>query len=180
MSDYSETKKTDDASHVYRGYRKQILFILYKILSGDKNSTFHPEGIEDFSIDKSDKAEAIFQVKDYSAPIVVSDISSGKSNSLMKRFIKYEMEYSGASISLAYFGSLGSELQKVAENDSVTIQKVAQKISKKENIPVNELVHLLQIVKFQQLSEKKLTEEINRIVFPCALRVSIIVTRQRH
>lgn len=164
MLEYLGNKKVDDASHVYRGYRKQILFILYKILSGDKYSTFHPEGIEDFSIEKSGKVDAIFQVKDYSDPIVVSDISSGKSNSLIKRFIRYEKEHFGATISLAYFGALGPELQNVAENDSVTIQNVAKKISKKENIPVNKLFDLLQNIQFQKLSEKKLIDEINSII----------------
>ena len=42
--------KPDDASHVYRAYRKQILFILHKILtSNDENLVFCPEGLEDLS-----------------------------------------------------------------------------------------------------------------------------------
>lgn len=43
-------QKVDDASHVYRGYRKQLLFVLYKILTEGKTNIFCPEGIEDFSV----------------------------------------------------------------------------------------------------------------------------------
>ena len=51
--------KLDDASHVYRGYRKQILFILYQILNGEDGQVFCPEGIEDLSIEINKESKSI-------------------------------------------------------------------------------------------------------------------------
>ena len=70
------TEKSDDASHVYRGYRKQILFILYKILTGNSNDVFCPEGIEDFSIETDGKTTSIFQVKNITKHLSVLMIST--------------------------------------------------------------------------------------------------------
>ena len=167
------TKKKDDASHVYRGYRKQILFILHKILTSDKNKVFQPEGIEDFSIKESDKVASIFQVKDYGHGLTVSDISSEKSNSFIKRLFQYEKDYPDAFISLAYFGSLGPELKKVSDNDPGTIKKVAEKITSKEKIPVEKLIHLFKKLQFIQLSEKELTNSIDDSISSSQLGIDI-------
>jgi hypothetical protein len=158
------TEKSDDASHVYRGYRKQILFILYKILTGNSNDVFCPEGIEDFSIETDGKTTSIFQVKDYSTPLSISDLSSGKANSFIKRTLKYIGKYPEASVSVVSFGSLGSELENIAIHDEKTVHTAAEKIAVKENISVSNSTDCLRKLKFLSVDEQKLADSIDDIL----------------
>ncbi|ADK83366.1 hypothetical protein [Sediminispirochaeta smaragdinae] len=157
-------QKVDDASHVYRGYRKQLLFVLYKILTEGKTNIFCPEGIEDFSVINNGEVKSIYQVKDYSDPIVISDLSSNKPNSFVKRVINYIKEYPEALVSLSYFGKLGPELQRISEKDENTIRTVALKISTKEKISIDNAEGFLHKVCFQQLSESELKRNSKEIL----------------
>jgi hypothetical protein len=158
------TEKSDDASHVYRGYRKQILFILYRILTGNGNDIFCPEGIEDFSIETNGKTTSIFQVKDYSTPLSISDLSSGKPNSFIKRMLKYVNQYPETSVTVVYFGSLGPELKKIEMLDEKTVSTAAERIATKENISVSNSTDCLQKLKFLSVDEQNLTYSIDDIL----------------
>jgi hypothetical protein len=147
------TKKSDDASHVYRGYRKQILFILYRILTGNGNDVFCPEGIEDFSIETDGKTTFIFQVKNYSTHLSISELSSGKANSFIKRTLKYIGKYPEASVS---FGSL--EPENITPHYEKTVHTASERIAAKENISVSISMDCLRKLKFLSVDEQKLTD----------------------
>src|SRR5688572_17550438 len=77
-----------DATASYRGYRRQILYTLYRILESgdDTNLVFQPEGQEDLAIfDNENQLLEIVQVKDYSSDLTLSSFSPDKRDSFYYR-----------------------------------------------------------------------------------------------
>src|SRR5690349_13539472 len=103
-----------DATPAYRGYRRQALYALSRIL-GQNNTTdhiFHPEGSEDLSIYGSDHSLLeVIQVKDYTSPLQLSNFKVDKPGSFFYRVAALLQSTPSAQPFLATYGELGSELE---------------------------------------------------------------------
>ncbi|MGL1937234.1 MAG: hypothetical protein OCD01_19560 [Fibrobacterales bacterium] len=160
----NKTKKTDDASHVYRGYRKQILFVLYKLLKSSDDEIICPEGIEDFHVEIGDRVTSIWQVKDYSSALTLSDLKSSRGTSFIKRVSEYLESHDGADVYVAHFGGLGAELKNCVAGDRVAIDRVVKKISEAQEMPTDLSKSTVDALKFEQLNEEDLQTEIDELI----------------
>jgi len=170
-------KKTDDASYTYRGYRKQILFIVHEILnSSGQNSIFCPEGIEDFSIIDSGSVRVIYQVKDLSEPLQFSDLSSGETTSFIQRAYSYYREYPDSDIIIGHYNPLGPELHKLTNNNKEVLDTVVKKLNKFNICPVNDSEKLIKKIEFKRLSEQDITDSIKKIITSSILGIDEEIT----
>lgn len=110
---------SDDISATYRGFRKQALYILNRIISDadcDKK-VFRPEGAEDLGIFDSSMAlvEAV-QVKDHSTPLTLSDLKPGSGKGFFSRLRERKLNHPGCVTRIASFGQLGVEFSGAINN----------------------------------------------------------------
>lgn len=105
---------SSDASPTYRGYRRQALYVLKRIL-GDQQSqglTFQPEGKEDLAIFSPEGfLLEIAQVKDYGQNLVLSDLHPNTKDSFFCRVSEELNKYPDATVNLVTFGPVGREMQ---------------------------------------------------------------------
>lgn len=74
MSDFN-----DDQTATYRGYRRQVLYCLFRLFDDGLPAgfTIQPEGKEDLAVRNLDEdLIEVTQVKDYSSDLAVSDFKS--------------------------------------------------------------------------------------------------------
>ncbi|XOF32718.1 MAG: hypothetical protein ACL93V_11875 [Candidatus Electrothrix sp. YB6] len=135
-----------------RGFRKQFLHTLNRILSSETGH-FYPESLEDFSVyDSTGKPLEIVQVKDYKAPLTFSALNkAGKGKNSGKNFFEraaeYITRYHDVQVVLASYGELGPELQECIGVDEATLKK-----NKKFNKP--ELLNVFQRLEYRPLKEQ--------------------------
>jgi hypothetical protein len=103
-----------DATPVYRGYRRQILYTLDRLLEAEaEGKVFQLEGIEDLDVYGADGTLIeVVQVKDHAAPLTLSDLASknGQEGSFVHRIVPLLQLSSNPTVSLASFGPIGPEL----------------------------------------------------------------------
>src|SRR5689334_16091553 len=130
-----------DATPAYRGYRRQALYALSRIL-GQNNSAdliFHPEGSEDLSIygDNHSLLEVI-QVKDYTSPLQLSDFKVDKPGSFFYRAASLLQSSPSAKLFLATYGELGPELEGALGADEQDQKNVIRKLAQRRFISETE------------------------------------------
>ena len=76
-----------DATPAYRGYRRQLLYALSRLLNpATSHLTFQPEGIEDLAVYDGETLVEFAQVKDHGADLTVSSLSTaGRGDSFFRR-----------------------------------------------------------------------------------------------
>jgi hypothetical protein len=114
-----------DATPAYRGYRRQALYVLWRILSaGDKStSIFEPEGTEDLSVrDATGALLEVIQVKNYSDNLTVSHFKPDRPDSFFYRMRDVVRSDSRASLAIASYGEVGPELKKAFTGDAATMK----------------------------------------------------------
>ena len=123
---------TDDASATYRGYRRQALYALARILT-DTNSdqrVYHPEGSEDLAIyDLNQRLIEVVQVKDYAGDLALSHF---KPESPVGFFARMKLRREANSIcvtKLASFGAIGPELRDAITGDAKARKRVTTKLN---------------------------------------------------
>ncbi|PKL18382.1 MAG: hypothetical protein CVV49_06205 [Spirochaetae bacterium HGW-Spirochaetae-5] len=159
----SNNRKSDDASHVYRGYRRQILFILHKIVTSiDDDLIFCPEGVEDLSIERSGIIKEIYQIKDYTDNLILSHLAQKNGTSFIERANDYYDRTT--EIILASYGPIGQELSLASKGDDKAINSVVSKIKNMAIIPSERIKPLVESIVFQQPSEEQITKEIDDIL----------------
>lgn len=114
------SKKSDGGIVALRGFRKQFLHTLKRIITSKNNEVFYPEGVED--IDVYDKEKHIIeriQVKDYSNDLVKSNLKS-----FLKRIEDEIKSTNSITFILAHYGNIGSELKELAGKKPEQISKI--------------------------------------------------------
>jgi len=95
-----------------RGYRKQFLHTLRRVIEADAEDVFYPEKTEDLAVYSLDgQLIEIIQVKDHAKPLVFSDLEG-----FLQRATDIVKIHPHVRIILATFGSIGAELKRVLEN----------------------------------------------------------------
>lgn len=103
-----------------RGYRKQFLYSLFRILCATtEEDIFHPEGkFEDLDIYGTDgQLIEIIQVKDLTAKLTLSDILNSKDNSFIKRALKLVEDSDNPIVKLVSYGEVNEDIRKLATNN---------------------------------------------------------------
>ncbi len=102
-----------DVSFTYRGYRKQALYVLWRLLTDTNAGTqsYRPEGEEDLAVfDTSGQLVEAVQVKDHAAPLAVSDLKPASPGGFFARMKRRRQAHPSCRHVLATFGRLGVEL----------------------------------------------------------------------
>lgn len=125
----------DDPSATYRGFRRQALYSLWRILSDtDGALIFQPEGAEDLAVFDSDLrlVEAI-QVKDFTGKLSLSDLKPQSDAGFFARMLERRREHPNARTVLASYGDLGPELLEAIEGSSLSRGRVLDKLLDKQS-----------------------------------------------
>lgn len=148
----------DDPTATYRGYRRQVLYCLFRLFDGGLPSDYilHPEGEEDLAIrDPDGKLVEIIQVKDYTKNLSISDFKP----IFFQRILKYCHPSSTVKVTIAYFGKLGPELLTALDNDKEIPKRTITTLRNKE-LKNNDISNILRHLSAEQVSEAKLQEFI--------------------
>lgn len=124
----------DDPTATYRGYRKQALYVLWRILTDVKSESqsYRPEGEEDLAVfDNGGLLVEAVQVKDYTGPLVLSDFKPHSPAGFFARMKRRQVEHPTCRHSLASFGPLGTELDGAIGDTGKHRQIVACKLNEK-------------------------------------------------
>ena len=117
-----------DATGAYRGYRRQALYTLYRILT-DNIAKFQPEGKEDLAIfQDTGQLSEIVQVKSYSHALTLSDLEPCKKDGFFARLARETALLESVQIRLVSFRPYGPELQQAVGPHAHRQHHIAQKI----------------------------------------------------
>src|SRR5215213_641237 len=102
---------SSDATHAYRGYRRQALYALSRIFESSTDLVFQPEGEEDLSIfDSANNLIEVVQVKSYGVNLTLSNFKPDKKDSFFYRVAKLLTSTPSLNIKIASYGTVGPEL----------------------------------------------------------------------
>ncbi len=142
------------AINAIRGYRRQFLYSLFRILKDRENDLiFQPEGLfEDLDI-KNNKGEYIetIQIKNTKGVLSFSDLFS-KKDSFFKR-AKNSINAGTSQIKLVCFGQISDELKDVSFN------KIQKKLLKK-GFTENQILKISSYYSYEIVSEEDIREKI--------------------
>lgn len=121
-----------DASATYRGYRRQALYVLARILTDNDTDhrVYRPEGAEDLAIYTIDqRLVEVVQVKDHSSPLTVSDFKPASPDGYFARLLLRRHREPQCINTLATFGALGLELSGAIIGNGPDRAAVVEKLS---------------------------------------------------
>jgi hypothetical protein len=125
------------ASHVsatYRGYRRQALYVLWRILTDPDASrrSYRPEGEEDLAVfDEFGRLSEAVQVKDLSSPLAVSDLKPSSPDGFIARATRRLDDHPGCRHRLATYGVLGPELAAAIDADPSAREAIKRRLTTK-------------------------------------------------
>lgn len=123
---------SDSASASLRGFRKQTIYILYRILTeDDDNIIFHPESAEDLAAYRSGQLVEAIQVKDYSSTLSFSDLTT-----FFRRLQQRRKKHPQSVTKIASFGAIGPELHGAMNPAADAHFRHRKKISEKLDLLV--------------------------------------------
>lgn len=125
---------TDNPSATYRGYRKQAIYALWRILTDAEGSSrsYRPEGEEDLAVfDNSGRLVEAVQVKDFSTPLSLSDFKPGSVDGYFARMKRRQKEHPHCQHLIASFGPVGEELRHAICDSGKHQDAVAHKLNQK-------------------------------------------------
>jgi hypothetical protein len=121
-----------DASATYRGYRKQALYVLARVLTDEKaeSRVYVPEGAEDLAIyDLEQQMIESVQVKDYASPLALSNFKPSSVDGFFARLQARRHTHLKCENFIASFGELGPELKGAIEGEEAHREKVVKKLT---------------------------------------------------
>lgn len=121
----------EGASATYRGYRRQALYTLARLLtdSDAERRIYRPEGAEDLAIfDEAQRLAEVVQVKDYTSDLALSHFKPSSPDGFFARFNQRRRDNPQCVTRLASFGKLGPQLQSAIEGEGPHRASVVQKL----------------------------------------------------
>lgn len=141
------------------GFRRQALFTLHLLLTeAGSDTVIQPEGQEDVSVIKKNKACRAIQVKAYSADLTLSALEPQKPHSFLRRAARNMLE--DCVYELASFGPLGPELAQVQDKDEGKIDLLKDRLKNKHGYSAAE-AEIIAKIKIVSIDEKALQDEID-------------------
>src|SRR6266542_1632465 len=109
-SSTSDARSATGATAAYRGYRRQALYVLSRILRpGQPHLIFHPEGIEDLAVYDGKRLVEVCQVKALEEPLSFTDLEPAHGDSFFRRAANRACD-EAAPLQVISFGPVGPEL----------------------------------------------------------------------
>jgi hypothetical protein len=164
LEDPLVTHFSDDATPAYRGYRRQALYTLSRILAphAGPDLIFHPEGMEDLAIlDNEERPIEIVQIKDYSTPLAVSTFSPEKSGSFFERTASAVRDTPNLMVTIASFGPVGLELERAINESGNPRATVVRKLVAHGRLSSADATELLAHMRIDLVEEATLVAEIH-------------------
>ncbi len=150
----------NDATHTYRGYRLQALYVLDRVLASTPGEYLTPEGIEDLSISTKKSVIEIVQVKSYDG-LVLSDLEPSKPNSFFHRASQYIKENNNIGIAIVNIGPIGPELEKAWAGDIKKRELVKTKFTS-YGFTSGEIQSFFNRIQILSLDENTLKKEVDK------------------
>jgi hypothetical protein len=116
------------AVSAYRGFRRQALFALYRLLELDGDESFQPEGVEDASISRGGVLIEALQVKSLGVELNLSHLNPGRPHSFLRAASDRTREGGRERLRLISFGPLGPELAGLRDGDAKALESVTGKL----------------------------------------------------
>src|SRR6266487_136124 len=151
-----------DATPAYRGYRRQALYTLYRILT-DTIAKFQPEGKEDLAIfSDTGQLSEVVQVKALSHPLALSDLEPEKKDGFFARLAREAPLPEAIQLRLVSYGSCGPELRQAVGLRALKQLYVAQKIhDANATISLEMAIYLLEHIVIEEVEERLLLESVH-------------------
>lgn len=151
-----------DATHTYKGYRQQALYVLWRILNDTDELTYQPEGLEDLAVFNGDGILVeVTQVKAHSSNITLTTFDPQNHSGFFNRVHDYLEVYSNLEVNIVSFGSYGNSLYQALISDGAERAQVSKQLSAYENLSLSEAEHVLASIQPIQVSEQELQDSIN-------------------
>lgn len=166
MAENNQFVKSDiGAQAAWKGFSSQTLYIASRIVTDVDDNYFYPEDIEDLVIKKGDKVVEAIQIKNVSANLTISHLSSTKSSvfgeGFFNRVCSLHTQYPDLNIvKVVYFTSLGDELNGVSKGNKSYCKSVKEKLVKNHNLSENDAEWLVSSLVFEKVDIPTLDESI--------------------
>ncbi|KZL88588.1 hypothetical protein [Clostridium magnum] len=164
------------APAAFRGYRLQSLYIMYRILEGNKNLVYCPEKSEDLTIVNVDTNEEVedIQIKAHASNnLSLKDFNINKPEGFFRRILKYKYSENKPKVLIVSFDKVGPELSGAFKNkDDKHIKSIAKKL-KEANFEKDDINFFFEIIKILECSEEdlknKIQEKLIKSIFSCSV-----------
>lgn len=166
MKKYNQfTRSEIGAQAAWKGFSSQTLYIASRIVNDTAGKFFCPEDIEDLVIKFEDKVVEAVQIKNVSAELTLSHLSSSKSSlsgeGFFRRVCSLHAHYPEFNIvKVVYFTSLGDELNGVSKGIKSNCISVKDKLINKHNLTMNEAEWLINSLLFEKVDISTLEQNI--------------------
>lgn len=150
----AEARRIAGAVSAYRGYRRQALFALHRLLELAEGERLQPEGVEDLSVIADGRLVEANQVKSYAVPLTLSHLEPAAPGSFFQAAAARSRRGGRERLRLITFGPLGPELAGVRDRDEQNARAVVAKLGQ-AGIDVaiaRELIDRLEIVEVEEAS----------------------------
>lgn len=155
------------AQAAWKGFSSQTLYIAYRLVTDIQGYEYYPEDIEDLVVKYNGEVIEAVQVKNITAALTISHLSSTKTSKggegFFKRMCSLHSKYSNfKTIKVVYFGDLGVELQDLEKGVEKTKENIREKLVDNHGLLDDEAEWLLNSLKFEKVEEKQLTDGIHQ------------------
>lgn len=155
------------AQAAWKGFSSQTLYIAYRLVTDIQGYEYYPEDIEDLVVKYNGEVIEAVQVKNITATLTISHLSSTKTSKggegFFKRMCSLHSKYSNfKTIKVVYFGDLGVELRDLEKGVEKTKENIREKLVDNHGLLYDDAEWLLNSLKFEKVEEKQLTDGIHQ------------------
>lgn len=151
--------RNTSATSTLRGYRTQLLYTLHRTLIAQEDEVIYPEHQEDYSVKQKGVSTEITQIKDYSAPLTLSDFKPKQADAFLNRCLEAMRKEPQAVFKIVSLGPLGKELAGFQKGKDKS--KIAGKLVNKYGYEQTEVKAFLPRLEIIHISEEALREEVD-------------------
>ena len=148
----SDRRRVIGAVSAYRGYRRQALYALHRLLELAEGEHLQPEGVEDLSVIADGRLVEANQVKSYAVPLTLSHLDPTAEGSFFQAAAARSRRGGRERLRLITYGPLGPELAGVRDGDEQKTKAVVAKLSQAgiDAAIARELIDRLEIVEVEE------------------------------
>lgn len=153
------------AQAAWKGFTSQTMYIANRLISDNDGYEYYPEDVEDLIIRNNGVVVEAVQIKNISSDLSISSLSSTKTSQngdgLFKRMCSLHKQFpSFEKITIAFFGSIGTELKELREKKETAIEAVRNKLVKSHGLSVAEADWIINALSFEKVSLPDLRKSI--------------------
>lgn len=144
------------AQAAWKGFTSQTMYIANRLISDNDGYEYYPEDVEDLIIRNNGVVVEAVQIKNISSDLSISSLSSAKTSQngdgLFKRMCSLHKQFpSFEKITVAFFGSIGTELKELGEKKETAIEAVKNKLVKNHGLSAEEADWIINSLSFEKV-----------------------------